>query len=152
MGFINEKIQGDECLLRFREMQLIEPLSGKEAQPWKWTIDREAGDVLVSLGGDGSEYAEIPEFFTLSISNAQISFRGRWSGKYSHESRADGVYEVFEELIWKVESVCIPASLISKSDYVLSVIRESLAKYGVGYDDSRVKKVRVDVDGAVVGI
>ena len=74
-----------------------------------------------------------------------VVFEGRWAGRFSHEHRQDGVYEVCDEIFWNINTIYIPEILEARVEYVIEAIRESLARYGVWGVDKGLKSVEVEI-------
>lgn len=133
MAFVNEAISEADMDI-FNSYKLESPFTANLLiEPYKWTIDRERDVFLVSLGGQGREHSEIPEYYAL-VWKKNIIIMETFSGGVG--SASTGV-----EKWWKITSIKVPESLMQEKDTVMDLIKEAFDAYGSRNRRDCVKKV-----------
>ena len=139
MAFTNET-SPDADRPRYESFGFMSPFNGDLVPPSKWTIDRERDIFLVSLGGQGGEQSEIPEFFALVWKGSPIGFRAFHKGRGDYQSGA--------ELWWKIFRVGVPKPVEGDRSKILDFIREAVDARGSGYRRDHVTAVNIEIDDA----
>jgi len=137
MGFVNEKIDTPERIREFDQFNLISPVTGRRPECWKWTVDRERGFYLISLGGG---FSEVPNIFALVVPNGVVRFDG---DREDEEHLHRGKFTV--QIKWKISQVRIPRALAPQATELVSLISEALTAHGLLFDNERVKSVKVSL-------
>jgi hypothetical protein len=138
MPFFNEKISAAEDIAKFKSLRFVNPVTSKPIDPYRWTIDRSQDMYLVCLGGQGSELSEIPEFYAFVRQGKIIS-------RFEGFSKAEGSAKVGITQWRRITKLEIPKILISESELILKLIRESLHAFGDGLGVEDVIAVYIDL-------
>jgi hypothetical protein len=136
MAFVNETIS-EADKKKYDDFNFILPVTRKSVPAWKWTIDRERDTFLVSLGGQGGEFAEIPKFFVLVWKNKVIKIEAfyRFSG--------DG--NMGYDFTWNIAKIVMPEALRHEPEAIICLLKEAIDAYGDIYDRNKINNVYFDI-------
>jgi hypothetical protein len=140
MAFINERIDTPETIREFDGLKLVSPVTGGPPERWMWTVDRERGVYLVSLGGG---FGDMPRIFALVLPEGTVRIEGRSSEQGAIAARA-------VEIEWNVSAVRIPRALASRTGQILALVREALDAHGMSFDREPVRSVKISLPTATL--
>ena len=135
MGFVNEDINTPERIREFDALKLISPVTGKPPERWRWTVDRERGCYLVSLGGG---HHEIPYLFSLVVPGGVIRIEGERDAKGQPAKRN-------VEVEWSITRLYIPRNLASRISELMSLVNEALTSSGSFFNNESVRSVQISL-------
>lgn len=136
MAFVNELIS-EVDREAFYSFKFKNGVTRKSIQAWRWTIDRERDIFLVSLGGQGFERSEIPEFFALVWRNNVIRMEA-----FNKEC---GDIQSGVEIWWRITRIEIPEILRSEQEIIIELIKEVFDAYGSSHKRNIVKRINFDM-------
>ncbi|EKN62896.1 hypothetical protein P9E76_08600 [Schinkia azotoformans] len=136
MTFINETIS-EVDKEKFYSFNFKNPVTLDPVKARKWTIDRESNAFLIGLGGQGSEFSEIPMFYAFVWKNDVIMMETF--------SRGTGNAQSGVELWWKITRIEIPEKLKSDKEVIVEQIKKAFDEYGSFHRRDHVKGVYFDV-------
>lgn len=136
MAFVNERIP-DEEKEQFKDLSRWKnPVTGRQIEIYKWTIDRERDVFFIPLGGYGGRPG-MPDYFVLSWHGAVIEIDGC--------GEASGNAEKGVVVFWNIANVVIPRSLESKSTEVIELVKEAMEASGWVLDRDFIKEVNFKI-------
>lgn len=141
MAFVNESIDTPERIREFEALNLISPVTRKAPERWRWTVDRERGCYLVSLGGG---CFEIPKLFALVIPGGvvlQIEGLGKSIGNPDERN---------VQVTWRIEAVRIPRALASQASQLMSLVEEALRAHGIYFDSETVQDIQIELPAPTI--
>lgn len=135
MAFVNETIS-EADKKKYDDFNFILPVTRKPVPAWKWTIDRERDVFLVSLGGQGGQFAEIPKFFMLVWKNKTIKIEAFY--KFSGNENKGYDFN------WNITKIVIPEALRHELEAIVCLLKEAIDAYGDIYDRNKINNVCFD--------
>lgn len=125
MGFVFEELSKDKGQELCEKYHLTLPLgSNPPVVPTKWAVDKTANAFLTSLGGDGryGDDSGIPNFLVFVWNDQQVFIKRFEDYQPSQE----------KQVIWYVQHIAAPASLVDNEEELNGLIKEALLAYGSG--------------------
>jgi len=131
MAFINEVIS-ELDKERVNSFGFKSPYSGKLAETWKWTIDRERNIFLIIIDGAGDKEVRRPCFLALVLNNLVIKIETYVDSKGNSKKR---------DIVWDIERIIVQSDTSMDANMVTECVKEALIAHGFIYDTAGINKI-----------